>query len=147
MSLIGRNSLLLKFGFESRSKSCSVSDLGISFISTVIIVLLSGPNSMFAMAISARDGKCAGCLGVLGIFTGDEILMMLWVAGVTSLIQTTPILFMTLELFDVVYVTSIISIAVYTRRRLDQGHWFGRLGKALAGSAIVSYGLEMALTS
>jgi len=99
MSLIGRNSLLLKFGFESRSKSCSVSDLGISFISTVIIVLLSGPNSMFAMAISARDGKCAGCLGVLGIFTGDEILMMSWVAGVISLIQTTPILFMTLKLF------------------------------------------------
>jgi len=147
MSVIGRNSLLLKFGFESRSKSCSVSDLGISFISTVIIVLLSGPNSMFAMAIAARDGKCAGFLSVLGIFTGDEILMMLWVAGVTSLIQTTPILFMTLGLFDVVYVTSIISIAVYTKRRLNHGHWFGRLGKALAGSAIVSYELKMALTS
>lgn len=86
MSVIGRNSLLLKFGFESRSKSCSVSDLGISFISTVIIVLLSGPNSMFAMAISARDGKCGGFLGVLGIFTSDEILMVSRVAGVTSLI-------------------------------------------------------------
>ena len=55
--------------------------------------------------------------------------------------------FMTLKLFGGGYVTSIISIAVYTRRRLDQGHWFGRLGKALAGSAIVSYGLKMALTS
>ena len=99
MSVIGRNSLLLKFDFESRSKSCSVSDLAIFFIRTVIIVLLSGPNSMFAMTISARDGKCAVCLGVLGIFTGDEILMMSWVAGVISLIQTTPILFMTLKLF------------------------------------------------
>ena len=90
---------------------------------------------MFAMAISARDGKCGGFLGVLGIFTGDEILMMSRVAGVTSLIQTTPILFMTLKLFDGGYVTSIISIAVYTRRRLNQ-HWFGRLGKALAGARL-----------
>ena len=147
MSVIGRNSLLLKFGFESRSKSCAVSDLAIFFISTVIIVLLSGPNSMFAMTVSACDGECAGFLGVLGIFTGDEILMMSWVAGVISLIQTTLILFMTLKVFGGGYVTSIISIAVYTRRRLDQGHWFGRLGKALAGSAIVSYGLKMALTS
>ena len=133
MSVIDRNTLLLKFGFESRSKSCSVSDLAIFFISTVIIVLKSGPNSMLAMTVSARDGKCAGCLGVLGIFTGDEILMMSWVAGVISLIQTTPILFMTLKLFGGGYVTSIISIAVYTRRRLNQGLWFGRLGKALAG--------------
>ena len=70
---------------------------------------------MFAMAISARDGKCAAFLGVLGIFTGDEILMMSWVAGVTSLIQTTPILFMTLELFGGGYVASIIRITAYTR--------------------------------
>ena len=88
---------------------------------------------MFAMAISARDGKCGGFLGVLGIFTGDEILMMSRVAGVTSLNQITPILFMTLKLFGGGYVTFIISIASYTKRRLNQGHWFGRLGKALAG--------------
>ena len=59
--------------------------------------------------------------------------MMPSVTGVTSMIQTTPIVFMTLKIFSGGYVTSIISIAVYTRRRLDQGHWFGRLGKALAG--------------
>ena len=59
--------------------------------------------------------------------------MMPSVTGVTSLIQTTPIVFMTLKIFGGGYVTSIISIAVYTRRRLNQGLWFGRLGKALAG--------------
>lgn len=73
--------------------------------------------------------------------------MMPSVTGVTSMIQTTPIVFMSLKIFSGGYVTSIISIAVYTRRRLNQGHWFGRLGKALAGSAFVSYGLKMALTS
>ena len=124
-----------------------ITDLANFFISTVITVLLSGPNSMFVMTVAARDGCRAGFSGALGIFAGDSILMMLSVAGVASLIQTTPILFMTLGLFDVVYVTSIISIAVYTKRRLNHGHWFGRLGKALAGSAIVSYGLKLALTS
>ena len=59
--------------------------------------------------------------------------MMPSVTGVTSMIQTTPIVFMSLKIFSGGYVTSIISIAVYTRRRLNQGHWFGRLGKALAG--------------
>ena len=88
---------------------------------------------MFAMTVSARDGKCAGFLGVPVIFTGDGILMMSWMAGVISLIQTTPILFMTLKLSGGGYVTSIISIAAYTRHRLNQGHWFGCLGKALTG--------------
>ena len=59
--------------------------------------------------------------------------MMPSVTGVTSLIQTTPIVFMTLKIFGGGYVTFIISIASYTKRRLNQGHWFGRLGKALAG--------------
>ena len=88
---------------------------------------------MFAMTVSARDGKCAGFIGVPVIFTGDGILMMSWMAGVISLIQTTPILFMTLKLSGGGYVTSIISIAAYTRHQLNQGHWFGCLGKALTG--------------
>jgi leucine efflux protein len=210
-----------------------ITDLATFFIGTVIIVLLPGPNSMFVMTVAARDGCRAGFSGALGIFAGDSILMMLSVAGVASLIQTTPILFMTLKLFgggylawlgfgllkhafdkqtalaeqsstdhlhhkrskpfrtaltisllnpkailffisffiqfvdpsydqplvsffilgclvqivSQIYLASVISIAVYTRRRLNQGHWFGRLGKALAGSAFVSYGLKMALTS
>ena len=52
-----------------------------------------------------------------------------------------------MQIVSQIYLASVISIAVYTRRRLNQGHWFGRLGKALAGSAFVSYGLKMALTS
>ncbi|MDB3998501.1 hypothetical protein N9448_02670 [Litorivicinus sp.] len=51
------------------------------------------------------------------------------------------------QIVSQIYLASVISIAVCTRRRLNQGHWFGRLGKALAGSAFVSYGLKMALTS
>ena len=62
--------------------------------------------------------------------------MMPSVTGVTSMIQSTPIVFMTLKIFSGGYVTSIISIAVYTRRRLNQGHWFARLGKALAGACL-----------
>ena len=76
-----------------------ITDLATFFIGTVIIVLLPGPNSMFVMTVAARDGLRAGFSGALGIFAGDSILMMLSVAGVASLIQTTPILFMTLKLF------------------------------------------------
>ena len=76
-----------------------ITDLATFFIGTVIIVLLPGPNSMFVMTVAARDGLRAGFSGALGIFAGDSILMMLSVAGVASLIQTTPILLMTLKLF------------------------------------------------
>ena len=76
-----------------------ITDLATFFIGTVIIVLLPGPNSMFVMTVRARDRLRAGFSGVMDIFAGDSILMMLSVAGVASLIQTTPILLMTLKLF------------------------------------------------
>ena len=76
-----------------------ITDLATFFIGTVIIVLLPGPNSMFVMTVAARDGLRAGFSGALGIFAGDNILMMLSVVGAASLIQTIPILLMTLRLF------------------------------------------------
>ena len=88
---------------------------------------------MSAMNVSARDGKWAGFLGVPGIFTGDGILMMSWLARVVSLIQTTPTLCMSLRRSGAGSGTSIISIAADTRHQLNQGHWFGCLRKALTG--------------
>ena len=82
-----------------------MTDLATFFIGKVFIVLLPGPDSMFVMTVAARDGLCAGFSGVMGIFAGDSISMMLSVAGVASLIQTTPILLMSLKLFGGGYLT------------------------------------------
>ncbi len=98
---------------------------------------------MSAMNVSARDGKCAGFLGVPGIFTGDGILMMSWVADVISLIQTTPILFMTLKLFGGGYVTHCCLHQASTESRSLV--WLPQ--KSTHRRAFVSYGFKMASTS
>ena len=98
---------------------------------------------MFAMTVSARDGKCAGFIGVPVIFTGDGILMMSWMAGVISLIQTTPILFMTLKLFGGGYVTHCCLHQASTESRSLV--WLPQ--KSTRRRAFVSYGLKMASTS
>ena len=74
-----------------------ITDLVTFMVGTIIIVLLPGPNSMYVMTVAARDGLRHGFAGALGIFTGDSILMILSVAGVASLIQTTPVLFFILK--------------------------------------------------
>ena len=72
-------------------------DLTTFIIGTIVIVLLPGPNSMYVMTVAARRGVGAGLRGAAGIFVGDLILMILSVAGVASLVQTTPILFSILK--------------------------------------------------
>jgi len=74
-----------------------ITDLVTFMVGTIIIVLLPGPNSMYVMTVAVRDGLRHGFAGALGIFTGDSILMVLSVAGVASLIQTTPFLFFILK--------------------------------------------------
>lgn len=66
-------------------------------IGAIIIVLLPGPNSMYVATVAGRQGAMAGFRGALGIFLGDLTLMVLSVAGVASLIHTTPILFTLLK--------------------------------------------------
>ena len=210
-----------------------ITDLVTFLIGTIIIVLLPGPNSMYVMTVAARDGLKQGFAGALGIFTGDSILMILSVAGVASLIQTTPILFFVLkylgggylawlgfglvknayrriepneldvaterlthrhahpyrtaltisllnpkailffisffiqfvdpaydepllsflilgilvQIVSQVYLGMIICLAVFTKNSIAQGHWIGRLAKALAGSAFVGYGIKMAISN
>jgi leucine efflux protein len=210
-----------------------ITDLVTFLIGTIIIVLLPGPNSMYVMTAAARDGFKHGFAGALGIFTGDSILMVLSVAGVASLIQTTPVLFFILkylgggylawlglgllknayrriepaeldvttghlthqhsrpfrtaltisllnpkailffisffiqfvdtaydepllsflilgilvQIVSQIYLATIICLAVFTKNSLTDGHWLGRLAKALAGSAFVGYGIKMAISN
>ena len=51
------------------------------------------------------------------------------------------------QIVSQIYLASIIRIAVCTRRRLDQNHWLGRLGKALTGMTFVAYGVKIAIRS
>jgi len=80
-----------------------ITDLTTFIVGTIVIVLLPGPNSLYVMATAARQGVAAGFKGAAGVFCGDLVLMTLSVAGVASLIQTTPWLFNLLRYAGALY--------------------------------------------
>lgn len=80
-----------------------ITDLATFLVGTIVIVLLPGPNSMYVMTCAARNGLSAGFKGAAGVFCGDLVLMALSVAGVASLIQTTPFLFNLLKYAGALY--------------------------------------------
>ena len=57
------------------------------------IILLPGPNSLFALSVAAKRGVKAGFAAAAGIFTGDLILMLAAALGVASLMRAYPVAF------------------------------------------------------
>ena len=74
-----------------------ITDLATFVLGTIAIVLLPGPNSLYVMTVASRQGIATGYRGACGIFVGDTVLMILSVTGISSLLQSTPTLFMALK--------------------------------------------------
>ncbi|MFI7600642.1 leucine efflux protein LeuE [Actinoplanes sp. NPDC049681] len=66
-------------------------------LGTVAIVLLPGPNSIFVISVAAQRGVRAGYRAAFGVFLGDTVLMVLAAAGVASLLQAYPPIFMVVK--------------------------------------------------
>jgi leucine efflux protein len=67
-----------------------ITDLTSYVLGTIFIILLPGPNSIFALSVAAKQGVRAGYAAAAGIVTGDLILMLLASVGVASLMQAHP---------------------------------------------------------
>lgn len=80
-----------------------ITDLTTFILGTIFIVLLPGPNSMYVMTVASRWGVGAGYRGACGIFLGDFILMILSAAGVASVFQANPALFVVLKYAGAAY--------------------------------------------
>jgi leucine efflux protein len=74
-----------------------VSDIWTYVIGTVAIILLPGPNSLFVLSTTARSGVRAGYRAAAGVFLGDGVLMVLSAAGVASLLNAYPPLFLAIK--------------------------------------------------
>ncbi len=66
-------------------------------LGTVAIVLLPGPNSIFVLTVAGRFGVRAGYRAAAGVWLGDSVLMTLSAAGVASLLQAYPALFLVVK--------------------------------------------------
>ena len=73
----------------------------------VVTILLPGPNSLFVLSMAARQGVADGYKAALGVFVSDGILMVVSVAGVSSLLHAYPQLFTGLKLVGAAYLAWI----------------------------------------
>lgn len=70
-----------------------ITDLPTYLIGVIAIILLPGPNSLFCITTSAKQGVKAGYQVMLGILVGDSILMLATVFGAGTLLKLYPALF------------------------------------------------------
>lgn len=84
-----------------------ITDLATYVIGTICIILLPGPNSIFVLALAARRGVRAGYSGAAGVVLGDSVLMVLAAAGVGTLLQAHPGLFLAFKWLGAAYLAWI----------------------------------------
>lgn len=84
-----------------------ITDLTTYVLGTIAIVLLPGPNSLFVLSTAARRGVPDGYRAAYGVFLGDTVLMVLSAAGVASLLEAYPPLFMVIKYAGAAYLCYI----------------------------------------
>ncbi|MGN9914185.1 leucine efflux protein LeuE [Phytohabitans sp. LJ34] len=80
-----------------------ITDIWTYVLGTVAIILLPGPNSLFVLSTAARRGVSSGYRAAAGVFLGDTVLMVLSAAGVASLLNAYPPVFLAIKWAGAVY--------------------------------------------
>ena len=73
------------------------------FFGALFVVLLPGPNSLYVLALSARQGARFGWSALLGILLGDSILMLATALGAVSILLSYPAVFMFIKYAGAAY--------------------------------------------
>jgi leucine efflux protein len=84
-----------------------ITDIWTYLLGTVAIVLLPGPNSLFVLSTAAKRGVRAGYRAAGGVFLGDGVLMVLSAAGVASLLEAYPPLFLVVKYAGAAYLAYV----------------------------------------
>jgi len=92
------------------------------FIGTILIILLPGPNSLYVLSLSARQGARLGWSALLGILVGDSILMLATALGAVSLLIAYPAVFLIIKYAGAAYLMyigyNLIKGAINTWRKV-----------------------------
>lgn len=82
-----------------------ITNLTAYVIGAMAIILLPGPNSLFCLTTSAKQGVKAGYQVMLGILVGDSLLMLATVFGAGALLKLYPALFYGIKIVGGVYLS------------------------------------------
>lgn len=80
-----------------------ISNLSAYILGVIAIIVLPGPNSLFCLCVSAKDGIKAGYWVLLGILLGDSLLMLATVFGAGAMLKLYPSLFIVIKLIGGLY--------------------------------------------
>jgi leucine efflux protein len=80
-----------------------ITDFWTYVLGTAAIIVLPGPNALFVLSVATRAGVRAGYRAAGGVFVGDAVLMVLSAAGVASLLQAYPPVFLVLKYAGAAY--------------------------------------------
>ncbi|WP_334134814.1 leucine efflux protein LeuE [Tepidimonas sp.] len=84
-----------------------ITDLTTYVLGTLFIVLLPGPNSMYVLSVASGHGVAMGYRAACGVFVGDTVLMVLSAAGLASVLQATPWMFLAIKYAGALYLAWI----------------------------------------
>ena len=96
-----------------------ITDLWTYLLGTVLIILMPGPNSLFALTMASTRGRKAGFAAAAGIVVGDFILMLAASLGVASLMKANPIAFDVIRYLGAAYLMYIGVRALLSRPQPD----------------------------
>ena len=93
-------------------ESINLQDLGVVnyvtyFIGALFVVLLPGPNSLYVLALSTRQGARLGWSALSGILLGDSILMLATALGAVSILVSYPAVFIIIKYAGAAYLIYI----------------------------------------
>ena len=70
-----------------------VADYGAFVVAVIVFLAIPGPGNLALVTSTSKGGARGGLAATLGLIAGDQVLMWLAVAGVATLLATSPRLF------------------------------------------------------
>jgi len=80
-----------------------ISDYGAFVAAIVVFLAIPGPGNLALITSTGKGGVRGGLAATLGVIAGDQVLMWAAVAGVATLLATTPTAFYAVQWLGAVY--------------------------------------------
>lgn len=111
-------------------------------LGAVLIILLPGPNSLYVLSLTAKQGKRSGWAAVAGVFIGDSLLILATALGAITLLTAYPAIFMVIKYAGAAYLVYIginmIGGAIKTWRQVDD-EAINRVNKVVNASSYKAF--------
>ena len=80
-----------------------VADYGAFVLAVIVFLAIPGPGNLALVTSTSKGGVPGGLAATLGVMAGDQVLMWLAVAGVATLLVTSPQLFAAVQWLGAAY--------------------------------------------